>query len=258
MRLLLLPIVVGLLLLSLLALFSVPARVVPMLIGSDQLRLSGLSGRAVDGRAARAMLQTPGGFFHLGELRWRLDPWSLLRLSPALEIESEWVRQRASLRLHLSGSELTLRDLDASVDASIVRQALPVSVRGRLEMLFDELVIAGPEVLSIRGRLVWRDAGWESAGGLRALGSYVALFSSPAEGDVRGRLETLSGNVSVEGSAALLGRRYTTDLRVTAARGSLDPELEQALSLVATPTENGYRLRLDGELAPPPAGREAR
>jgi hypothetical protein len=246
MRILILPAILGLLLLLLLALFSVPARIIPGFIDEQQLRLSGVSGRAVDGRAARALLRTPSGFFHLGELRWRLDPWSLLTLSPALHLESEWSTQRGSLRVRLAGSQLQVRDLDAVVDAAVIQQALPISVSGRLELLFDELVLEEQQLISAQGRLVWQDAAWQPASGPRNLGTYVAEITSPGDGELEAQLDTLSGSVQAQGSVVLVGQRFSTDVRVAAASGALDAELAQALSLIATPEENGYRLRLDG------------
>ena len=240
----------GLLVLLLLALFSVPARVLPALIDGEQLRLSGLAGRAVDGSAARALLQTPSGYFHLGELRWRLDPWSLLSLSPALDIESEWATQRGSLRLRLAGSRLEALDLDAVIDASVVQQALPVSVSGRLELLFSEVVIDAEQLLSAQGRLVWQNAAWQSLAGPRPLGTYVADIETSAPAEIAARIATLSGDVEVAGDITLTGKRFSTDLRVESARGAFDAELAQALSLIATPEENGYRLRLTGGLEP--------
>lgn len=246
MRSLILPAILGLLLLLVLAMFSVPARFAAGFINAEQLRLSGVSGRAVDGRAARALLRTPSGYFHLGELRWRLDPWSLLTLSPTLRLESEWPTQRGSLRARLAGSQLQIRDLDAVVDAALIQYALPVSVSGRLELVFDELVLDRQQLTSARGRLVWQDAAWQPLSGPRALGSYVAEIASPADGKVEAQVDTLSGDVEVAGTVELSGQRFSTDLRIAAERGALDAELAQALSLIATPEENGYRLRLDG------------
>jgi hypothetical protein len=60
---------------------------------------------------------------------------------------------------------------------------------------------------------------------------------------------TLSGIVSAEGTLALNQQRYEVDLEVEATSGTLDAELAHALSLIASPSENGYRLRLDGEMA---------
>jgi hypothetical protein len=249
MRRYLFPALAGIVLLLVVGLLHLPARLLPFLIDADTLRLSAVSGTLFDGRAARAMLRTPVGFLHLGEVRWQLRPLSLLRLSPTVQLRSEWGSQRGTLLAEQHGEQILLRDVDISFDAGLLRQLLPVELSGRIGLLFGELVLSPDRLLRADGRLVWQSAAWDSPRGRRGLGSYAATVTSPGDEQVNAIVTTLSGIVSAEGTLALDQQRYEVDLEVEATSGTLDAELAQALSLIASPSENGYRLRLDGEMA---------
>lgn len=245
------PALAGALLLLAITAVSLPARLLPHLIDPEVLRVSALSGRLVNGRAARAMLQTPAGYLHLGALEWRLLPSSLLRLSPALELRGEWGGQRGHLIAQQRGRSIRLRDVDLQLAAGLLRQVVPVELAGRISVQLDELVLGPEHIERARGRVVWQGGAWNSSTGRHALGSYAATLSSPADGRVDAVITTLSGSVTTEGRLSVVDQRYDVDLLIDGA-GVADPELAQALSLIASPAENGYRLRLDGAITPSP------
>lgn len=239
---------VALVLLLLLMLSSLPARVLPFFIDHKTLRISALSGTLLNGRAARAMVRTPAGYLHLGELRWRLEFTSLLTLAPRVAIQSKWGGQRLALRATVSGESVAIRSLEANFDADVARQFAPVELAGRVSLMFDEVLVVAGALQSAKGRAVWQDALWQAPNGARPLGSYAAVASSPASGGVDLAIETLAGPVRVDGSASLRDQRYALALTINGDAQGLHSDLEQALSLIATPAENGYLLRLDGAL----------
>ena len=231
-------------------LLTAPARLVPLVLAGQPLQLSGLSGTAWRGAAARAVLQTPAGPLHLGHVEWRLEPLSLFVLAPRVAFRSEWGQQRLAARVQRSGDGLALRDIELRVDARLARQLAPVDLRGRLEADLARLDFDRQRVVFAEGRAVWRDAAWQSPGGLRPLGTYVADVVTAASGDVEAIVDTLVGPVRVGGTAGLSGGRYVIDARFGPA-ATMDSELRHALSLIAVAEENGYLLRLDGALAAP-------
>lgn len=240
----------GLLLLALVAAASsLPARLLPRLVDDDLLRLSGLSGTLTEGRAARAVLATPAGDLHLGSLSWQLRPASLLRLAPLVDLESAWGLQRARLSASWHGSRLVLSDVDASLAASLVKAVAPLAVGGRLNLLMDEVILSQEALIAARGRMVWQDAVWQAPDAERALGSYALTLDSADEGVVTAEIETLAGPVFAAGSAEFQQQRYRITLRIDGGPRGLDADVERALQLFATPQEDGYLLRLDGELA---------
>lgn len=233
----------------LLALPGLPARLLPGLLDAEQFAMSGVSGTVWNGHAARAVLISNAGPIHLGELRWKLRPLSVLLGSPRLVLTMDWGSQRGTLQARLSGDRVELSELDFALGANIVKQLLPVAVDGRLELLFDELILEGSQVRAANGRAVWRDAGWLAADGRRPLGTYAATLSTEgagAQSAVNVDIATLAGGVQAEGQGQLGQQRYGLELRLSG--DALEGQLAQALALIATPAENGYLLRLDGVL----------
>ncbi|MFK7829230.1 MAG: type II secretion system protein N [Congregibacter sp.] len=238
-----------------LALPGAPARLLPLLLDADRVALSGVSGTLWNGQAARAVVQSTAGPVHLGELRWQLRPMSVLLGSPALLLSMDWGSQRGTLRARLRGNRIELRDVDFTLEANVAKQFLPVSLDGRLELLFKELHVSeNLQDLVADGRAVWRNAGWLAFDGRRPLGTYAATFSPLGAGDaadaepsgVAVEVATLAGDVEAQGSGRVQQKRYELELSISA--DAMDRQLEQALALIATPVENGYLLRLDGVL----------
>lgn len=243
-----LPTLIGIALLLFVLGLNMPARTLPYFLDAQTLQISGVSGTLRVGSASRARLKFPGASFHLGELTWKVAPWSLLRLMPSVQVNSVWGDQRANLELQLHGDKVELRSVDMNLNAGLLKQVLPVELQGRLGALFDEITLSADNLLRADGRLVWQDAAWLSPGGRRVLGNYVAEFTSPAEQQIQATIDTLNGPVVATGVVTLNQRRYAIDLFVESSGQEFDAELAQALSLIASPEENGYRLRLDGEL----------
>lgn len=239
------------LLLALWLIAAAPARLLPLFLDDQSVALSGLRGTVWQGHAARAVLLTQAGPLHLGALQWRLQPLSLLSLSPSLHIDAVWGGQRLSLSLRQRGELTELRDIDASLDAALLRQVLPVGLRGRIGLQLSRVHLGPARLRLAEGNVVWQDAAWENVSGVGVLGSYAARLSSPREGTVEAQVETLAGPVTASGNLRLEDSRYWVDARI-GSNGAMDPQLAQALSLVAVPEENGYLLRLDGDLPATP------
>lgn len=247
-----LPIVILLLLILVLALGFIPARFAAVLTASTPLQLSGYADTIWDGRAARARLQTAAGLFQLGAVDWRLRALPLLTGALAADVKTEWGAQRIEARLHKRGNIVHLQELDASFDAALIKQALPVAIEGRIELLFPTLSIDEDRVTEAEGSAVWRNAAWTSSSGRQNLGDFVLRANTPQPGVIDLRVESLSGNLNIEGEGQLLEDRYTLELLISSPGLSMNSDLQQALALIATPTENGYLLRLDGELVAKP------
>ncbi|MEM1114607.1 MAG: type II secretion system protein N [Pseudomonadota bacterium] len=237
----------GLLLIALLA--SAPARLLTYFVPTDQVLLQGVSGSLWKGRAGSCLLRVTGGYLHLGEVRWQLAPLSLLLLAPQLELDARWGAQQLSGEITLKGADsVRLRDIDAQLPASLLQQFLPVSLEGTLTAQFAELSLTEGLPVEAEGRVVWQGALWNSPLGRLALGSYAMDISQARDEPLRGEVLTLAGPVSAEGEAEIDGRRYRIDALISAEdEGGLDPQLRQALSLVAVPEGDGFRARLDAE-----------
>jgi len=93
---------------------------------------------------------------------------------------------------------------------------------------------------------VWERAAWQAPRGPIALGTYALEFTQPADGPLSGTVLTLAGPLEADGRVAVTGREYLVDVLVRSDE-ALDGQLTQALTLMAAPEGDGYRLKLDGE-----------
>lgn len=228
-------------------LVSVPARLLGLVLPSDQLILQGFQGTLWDGRVSRCLVQTPAGYLHLGAVSWQLEPLSLLMLAPRLALESRWGSQSLATTAVLRGQgDVDFSGLQAALPADLVRQFVPVNLAGTFSLQFDQLQLRAGLPTAGKGRLVWQGGGWNSPTGPVPLGSYAMDIDQAPEGALQGQVITLAGVVTAQGGAELEGRTYRVDITVQSDAG-LDERLQQALSLVASPVDRGFRIKLEGE-----------
>ncbi len=227
---------------------TAPARLLGLLLPGEQVVIQGLSGTVWRGSAARCLVQAGPGYLQLGALRWRLDPLSLLLLAPRVRFSSKWGSQALAAGIVLRGErDLDVYDLSANVPADLLRHFVPVSLAGTLSAQLETLRLRDGLPTEAAGRLVWQQGAWLAPTGPVALGSYALEFSQAPQRELVGQVLTLSGPVNAEGGLHLQGRSYEIDLSITGEDG-LDERLQQALSLMARPAGDGYRLQLEGEL----------
>lgn len=239
------------LLLLLVLLFSVvagaPARLLTLFVPAEDVVLEGVSGTVWGGSASRAMVRLPSGFLHLGAVSWNLHPLSLLTFSPELELRSDWGGQRLRAQAQWRGEgRICLRDVEGRFAADLLRQFAPLALGGYFDVQLSELEIEDNLPNGGEGRLVWERANWQSPRGPVALGTYALDFAQEVDAPLVGNVLTLAGPLEAEGRVELNGRRYVLDIAL-ASEGGFDPQLREALTLMATPEGQGYRLQLDSE-----------
>ena len=225
-----------------------PARLVNALLPGDRVIMQGYTGTVWQGAASRTLVRADSGYIHLGEVHWSLRPLSLLTLSPRFTVESTWGRQSIKTNVRITGSEsLDFTELDVRIPVKLLQQFLPIAIAGELSVQAEKLHLDRGIPRSAEGRVIWRDAAWGSAQGTVLLGSYAMDFlQSPGEALI-GKIITIAGPVSAEGRAELQGKHYILDALVSSDIG-LNIQLEQALSLVAQPVGQGWRIQFDGQL----------
>lgn len=224
---------------------AAPARLLALVLPADQVSLQGLDGTVWQGSASRCVLQLPQGNLHLGAIRWSLSPLSLLRLAPQVTLNSQWGAQRINGELVLRGArDVDVRQLEMEVAAQLVQRFAPLAIDGNVSLQVQQLSVRDGLPASANGRMVWQDGGFRSPRGRVPLGTYALQFEQPPGEALRGQVITLAGDLQAEGEVALSGRQYRIDVLVSSA-GEFDPQLKQALSLMATPEGPNYRLRLE-------------
>ena len=181
-------------------------------------------------------------------MEWRLAPLSLLLFAPRLDLETRWGAQTFEGEVTLEDADsLSLLDAEANLPASLAQQFLPVALEGTLSARFERLRIVNELPVETEGRLVWQNGAWLSPQGRLPLGSYALELSQPPEALLSGEIISLAGPVRAEGSIEVDGRSYKVDALLS-SEGALDPQLQQALSLVAVPEGDAFRVRLGGEM----------
>jgi hypothetical protein len=146
--------------------------------------------------------------------------------------------------------DVDLHDFEATVAADLLRQLAPVALGGNISAGFTRLVVRDGMPVGGEGRLVWQDGTWSSPTGQLTLGSYAVEFVDAGGGQLRGDVITLAGPVEAAGEVELDGQTYRVDVLVGGKR-ALDPRIGQALALIASPENGGFRLQLDGEFRQP-------
>ncbi|PLW70330.1 type II secretion system protein N [Pseudohalioglobus lutimaris] len=231
-----------------LLLAAAPARLLFHLVPPERVVLQGVSGTLWRGQAARALIATGDDWLHLGSLSWQLSPISLALFSPTVTLDSQWGRQRFNAQVtYHSERDMELEALDAVFDAGLLRRYLPVALLGSVGLQFERLVIREGLPEEAQGRVVWEEGAWRSPQGRRSLGSYVLDVSAAGPGVINGEVITLAGDVKASGPVVLRQADYEFDVLISGP-GLSDPQLRQAIQLVASPEGDAYRIKLEGTL----------
>lgn len=205
------------------------------------------SGTLWRGNAAHVQVNMSGQWFALGRVEWALQPLGVL-LGDAVILRSSWGSQKLDISAGIGlNGDVTVSDASIRADISWVRNLLPLFIAGDLNADIETLrVSASGTPVFISGRVVWEDAAWQAVGGDVSLGTYAVDIATDDQG-ISGKVVTLKGALQLEGEFTLQGNRYsvTADLSGTAARNEA---FQQAIALMAVPTESGYRIDLSGTL----------
>ena len=231
---------------AVLLLARLPASIATQLL-PPSVSVSTSSGTIWEGSAAHVQVNLNGKWFALGRVDWELHPIGIL-VGDAVTIRSKWGSQHidVSAGVALSG-EIRVSNATIHTDIGWVKTLLPLFIAGDLKADIDELRVTAsglPAVLT--GRIVWENAAWPAVGGDVSLGTYVVDVATDESG-ISGRVMTLKGALELNGEFGLKGDAYSVaaDLSGAAARNEA---FQQAIALLAVPTESGYRIDLSGTL----------
>ena len=227
---------------------TAPARLLGYMLPSQQLLLQGYRGSLWHGSADSAALAVSGGYLQLGRLQWDVSPWSLVLMSARAELEARWGGQTLVADVSISpNGNLRLRGASVNFPARLVRQWLPVQLRGTFNLLTEDLSFQDLWPDAGSGRLVWQGARWIGNTSRQKLGDYVLEFEVREARQLEGVISTLSGPIRVQGKVTLSQQQYSVNLDLSSEKG-ISAELGSALQLIAEPTNSGYRIQLDGTL----------
>ena len=235
-------------LLSLFLLSQIPARVLTAFLPAT-LTLSGLSGTVWSGQAVRAWTMIDGQPLMLGRVQWQLEPWRLGWGSP-LTLTSEWGDQIFTSRMGMGLSGLTmLRDVSLNFDTSALRAMFPLYLGGTLSGSFERIEIEQAGLRQAQGTVYLRNAIWTAKSGNIPLGDYridVAGDAGSTDG-ILGEVITENGALVLAGDLSLAMDSYAVKLSATGPVAR-DDGFRRAVSMLATPTAEGFDVVLQGQL----------
>ena len=231
---------------SLLLVARLPASIATALVPPTIIANSP-SGTLWRGSAAHVQVNVNGKWFALGGVDWELHPVGLL-FGDAITFRSSWGRQQLDFSAGIAfNGDVTVSDASVRADISWIKSLIPLFVAGDITADIESIRVNAsgtPQVIS--GRVVWENAAWQAMGGDVSLGTYAIDITTGDQG-ISGTVVTLKGALDLAGEFTLKGDRYSisADLSGTAARNEA---FQQAIALMASPTESGYRIDLSGTL----------
>ncbi|MDQ2076653.1 type II secretion system protein N [Marinimicrobium sp. ABcell2] len=212
--------------------------------------MTGVNGTLWQGRASMTSVEIDGIQYSLGELRWQLDPASVLTLRPCANVVSELERQRIEGQV-CARTNGTIRVTNASIDApaSLIQAGLPVPVDGQLAATISSLALQGEHLRELQGRLSWTNARVQTEGNWTSLGSYASEFQYNGRDAIVAQVFNLNGPVELDGTVtlALVGGVDIQGQMTLSPAFSDEIQAEEWMPMVLESPER-YRYRLDLQL----------
>lgn len=164
-----------------------------------QLGLTGVGGTLWEGRASLASFRVEHTDYSLGQLRWTLNPWSLLTLSPCADITTDLDRQHIEGKVcsSLSGA-LTLHNTSISAPASLLQATLPLPLDGQISAQIHRMDLQGDYLKSLRGNFSWTAAQINNGRNWMPVGSFAAELQDDSKGGILAQVFHLDGPVQTD------------------------------------------------------------
>jgi general secretion pathway protein N len=225
----------------LLALFTLPARVVLSFFQPPDVTLGGVSGTLWNGRAQAVR----SGALHLGSVEWKLDVLRLFtgKLGADVKVTRTDGFAQGSIAA-ASGGQITLRGFNASLPVG----ALPANIvrggwTGTMNLKLGQLVLENSWPVAAAGTVEVTDL-VGPANRPAALGSYKVVF--PAEGTgtadtLTGALSDSGGPLAVNGTVQLKKDRSYLVTGMIATRPGAPGDMARTLEILGEPDEQGRR-----------------
>jgi general secretion pathway protein N len=223
-------------------------QVLPYVKLPPSVRLAGIDGSLFSGSAAEVRIND----FPLRGIRYRYMPSCLPMLKLCYHVDYDAGQVELAYDVLNGDTEVNRSRVEYPVAVLLAQLPTPALVKptGRLQLELDELSMLQDKLVTVSGKLIWRDLGLDDASGNVNIGDYQVDFSSDAEGfnftfsDLDAALD-LSGDGSIS-TAGL----YEVDVRI-ATQAGLDSQVKSILNLVAVrsgSSANQYRIEQKGRL----------
>ncbi|GLS27110.1 type II secretion system protein N [Marinibactrum halimedae] len=214
------------------------------------LSLSEVNGSLWNGKAGSAQLVVQGDVYSLGQLEWKLSPFSLLTFNPCAHVSLGFQNQSTSGQICAGKNSLELTDFELSLPAALAELWFPMNLDGDFSLMISKGKLEGRQVKTLDGNLSWRGARYHDGQRWIDAGSFGATLVDDSQGGINAKVTDLGGPL-----LAKLDANYNPILRPNdmvgllvkgevGARESAHPELKRVVPMfaqvVGEPSENGY------------------
>lgn len=190
-------------------------------------------------------------------VRWKLSPWSVMRMRPRAEVALAGTDLQATGTLtRLGGGALALEQFRAKLPGEWLGHILAdtgLRYGGTLEAIFDQVQFdRGGWLQRLEGAATWRQA--SVIGSIVVpLGVLSVTWRTPEAGRMIGQLGDEGGALEMTGRVVIENRQYRINVQLR-PRGQ-QPELRNTLYSLARPDRDGWvSLRWQGPMLPLPTG----
>jgi hypothetical protein len=228
-------------------LINLPVRhVLPYVKLPQTVRLTGVDGNLFSGSIAEVRING----FPIKGIRYSYMPSCIPMLKLCYHIDYDQGQVQLAYDVLNGDTEVSRSRVEYPVTALLAQLPTPALVKptGRLQLEIDDMSMQQNKLLSVNGKLTWRDLGLDDDGNDVNIGDYQVDFS----GDAKAYNFTLNDldaalDVSGDGSISAAGI-YEVDVRI-APQSGLDRQIKSILNLVAARSnDNKYRIEQKGRL----------
>jgi general secretion pathway protein N len=204
------------------------------------VQMDGVTGTIWDGRVANVVVPYGGAYYSLGELEWKLDPWSLLAMSPCAKFNTELGTQTtAGTACAGLGGALTLKDTQLNLPAGIAEVWAPVRVRGHVDAQVKNLVFADNQIRELQGSGSWSNAYYHNSQTWVPLGTIAFDLTQDGNGGLAAKVFDIDGPLKLDlNSQFSLAGAYDIRGNIVLKPGA-PQEIGQLLMIVARETGRG-------------------
>ncbi|MFT5082174.1 MAG: general secretion pathway protein N [Lentisphaeria bacterium] len=162
------------------------------------LWLTSVSGTLWQGVAGGAQIDLADQPMALGEVRWRLDPWSLLLLNPCVNFETHIPGQMISGELcqSLAGvSKVNQLSLEAPV--TLINPILPFDAAGQFSLDVISAEFDRKQVSQFNARISWQNARIKPDDNWIGLGFFAATANEDGNGGIAAEIFDLDSSFTL-------------------------------------------------------------
>lgn len=233
-------------------LVSTPAATVISLAENNMnlpTKFYGVQGSIWNGQADRVMIRSQQ---QLDNIKWSLNPLSLLLLSLSADIEAQVKQQKiiGNINIGVSGN-ISASDVRAQLNATDVQRMLAMpfgELGGEFNLDIKSLQWSGTGLPLASGKIIWKNARLTMVESVD-LGQ-VELNISPGKDDqLLANIKNKNGQLNISGDASLMpDKRYTVDLNFN-PQNNASNNIKQSLGMFARRQSNGsYTFKKSGNL----------